>query len=151
MQQLPQIKAAYDWFFAQWQTQLVAANGIGDAIAIERLEEKRDTLERGVFVLMFGQFESAVNDIFDEARDSRINNPDWTQRRGWDAAALAGKKVPFDTKLSMVLDRRSPSFGKILATYGTRNHCAHGGTTNPVGSIDALVVDLYQWQGELRR
>jgi hypothetical protein len=99
---------------------------------------------------MFGQFERAVTSAFEDAVNARAANPDWTHRRGWDASSLKSKKVAFDTKLAMVLDSQSPSFGLILQTYATRNHCAHGGTTNPVGSIDALEADLYRWRGELR-
>lgn len=150
MRQLPQIRSAYDWFFAQWQSEATRAAGRGDLAALTGLEDKRDTLERGVFVLMFGQFEVAVNDVFQTARTARAGNADWTRRRGWDADALQGRKVPFETKLSLVLDRRSASFGKILNTYGIRNHCAHGGMTLSVGSIDSLETDLYAWQAELR-
>ncbi len=103
-----------------------------------------------MFVLMFGQFEVAVNDAFQAAKAARSGNPDWTQCRGRDADSLQGRKVPFETKLSLVLDRRLPAFGKILNTYGIRNHCAHGGMTVPVGSIDSLETDLYAWQAELR-
>lgn len=150
MRQLPQIRSAYDWFFAQWQSEAMRAAGAGDLVALARLEEKRDTLERAVFVLMFGQFEVAVTEAFQAARAARTGNPDWTHRRGWDADSLRGRKVPFETKLSLVLDRRLPAFGKILNTYGIRNHCAHGGMTEPVGSIDSLEADLYAWQAELR-
>jgi len=107
-------------------------------------------MERGIFVLMFGQFEKEVDSRFQRAVATRIANPDWTQRRGWDSPFISGNRVPFETKLAMVLDSRSPSFGKIRQTYETRNHCAHGGTTNPVGSIDSLAADLYRWQSELR-
>ena len=150
MRELPRIKAAYDWFFARWQQEAAEAARNGDLSAIDRLEEKRDVLERGIFVMMFGQFETAVDDAFSTAKANRVNNPDWTHRRGWDADSLQGKKVPFETKLSMTLDRRSSSHGKILSTYATRNHCAHGGTTSPVGSIDALEADLYSWRSELK-
>ncbi|MCC0807340.1 hypothetical protein FPV16_14030 [Methylobacterium sp. W2] len=151
MHHLPLIKATYDWFFAQWQREAMKSASSGDIAALARLDEKRDTLERGVFVLMFGQFEVAVNEVFTAARTSRAGNADWTQRRGWDADSLRGRKVPFETRLSLVLDRHSPSFNKILATYAVRNHCAHGGTASPVGSINSLESDLYAWQRELRR
>jgi len=114
------------------------------------MEARRDLLERGIFVLMFGQFEKAVTSKFEGAVNARAANPDWTRRRGWDVSSLKSKKVPFEIKLAMVLDSQSPSFGHILQTYAKRNHCAHGGTTNAVGSIDALVADLYRWHRELQ-
>lgn len=150
MQKLPEIKSSYDWFFTSYEAEVRGLAQKNDIAAIERMEAKRDILERGVFVLMFGQFEKAVATAFDNALTSRASNPDWTHRRGWDTSSLAGNKVPFETKLAMVLDKRSSSFGQIVNTYGTRNHCAHGGTTNAVGSIDALEADLYRWQAELR-
>ncbi|ABD87076.1 hypothetical protein [Rhodopseudomonas palustris] len=150
MEKLPEIKASYDWFFAHYQAEISDRAKGNDIAGIDRMELRRDILERGIFVLMFGQFEKAVNSKFEDAVNARAANPDWTHRRGWDTPSVKAKKVPFDTRLAMVLDSRKPSFGRILQTYAIRNHCAHGGTTSAVGSIDALVADLYRWHGELR-
>lgn len=151
MQRLPEIKATYDWFFAHYQGETAGRASNNDIAGIEQMDVKRDILERGIFVLMFGQFEKAVTSAFEDALNARATNPDWNRRRGWDASSLKGKKVPFETKLAMVLDSHSPSFAQIIDTYATRNHCAHGGTTNAVGSIDAIEAKLYRWHGELRR
>ena len=35
--------------------------------------------------------------------------------------------------------------------YALRNHCAHGNTSVPVGSIDQLVQDLYVWLAFLQK
>ena len=151
MQRLPEIKAAYEWFFARYGAETAERARNNDIAGIDRMEAMRDVLERGIFVLMFGQFEKAVTSAFEDAVTARAANPDWTRRRGWDTSSLRGRKVPFETKLAMVLDSQSPSFAQIMQTYATRNHCAHGGTTNAVGSIDALEAQLYRWNGELRR
>ncbi len=151
MQRLPEIKATYDWFFAHYGAETTERARKNDIAGIDQMDVKRDILERGIFVLMFGQFEKAVTSAFEDALNTRATNPDWRRRRGWDTSSLRGKKVPFETKLAMVLDSRSPSFAQITRTYAVRNHCAHGGTTNAVGSIDALEADLYRWLGELRR
>lgn len=150
MQQLPLIKATYEWFYTQWQNEATRLGEAGDVMALARLDERRDILERGVFVLMFGQFEVAVNAVFQTARTRRLGEADWALRRGWDSGSLQGRKVPFETKLSLVLDRQSPTFGRILTTYATRNHCVHGGMDLSVGSIDSLAAELYAWQSELR-
>lgn len=151
MHRLAEIKATYDWFFAHYRAEAMERAKNNDNAGIDRAETKRDILERGIFVLMFGQFEMAVDEAFENARAARAANSDWRHRRGWDTSALRGKKVPFETKLAMVLDSQSLSFGQIIQTYAIRNHCAHGGTTSVVGSIDALEADLYHWRGELRR
>jgi hypothetical protein len=151
MQRLPEIKATYDWFFAHYKAETTELARNNDIAGIDRMEVKRDILQRGIFVLMFGQFEKAMTSAFADALDTRANNPDCNRRRGWDTSSLRGRKVPFETKLTMVLDSHSPSFILIIQTYATRNHCAHGGTTNPVGSIDAFEADLYRWHAELRR
>lgn len=150
MQKLPEIRATYDWFFTHYENEVAARARRNDIAGIDQMEARRDVLERSVFVLMFGQFEKAVTSTFESAVQARATNADWTRRRGWDTSLFSSKKVPFDIKLAMVLDRHSPSFGHILQTYGIRNHCAHGGTTTAVGSIDKLEEDLYRWQGELR-
>lgn len=150
MQRLPEIKATYDWFFAHYRIEVAERAQRNDLAGIDQMEARRDILERGIFVLMFGQFESAVTTKFEAALNSRTANRDWRQRRGWDVPALKGRKVPFETKLALVLDSQSSSFAQILQTYAIRNHCAHGGTTNAVGSIDALESDLYRWHSELQ-
>lgn len=151
MQQVPQIKAAYDWMVRTYQEEVSKAMGARNTTAVDRLEETRDTLEGGVFVILFGQFEMLVNEYFESARDARANNRDWTSRRGWDVPAYSGHRIPFETKLALVLDRQDPSHAKVLDAYGRRNHCAHGGSGQPVGSIDQFVADLYTWQAQLRR
>ena len=149
MQKLPEIKAAYDWFFAHYEREVEKLSRQNDMAGINLMAAKRDVLERGVFVLMFGQFEKAVTTAFESAVQARSTNPDWTRRRGWDTPLLRSRKVAFEVKLAMVLDSRSSTFGLILKNYATRNHCAHGGTADPVGSIDAFEANLYKWYGEL--
>jgi hypothetical protein len=151
MRDVPRIKAAYDWMLSAHDAGVAAATAAGDAAAVDRLGAAREILERGVFVLLFGQFETLVTEYFEQARDNRAANPDWTARRGWDVPAYGDRRVPFETRLALVLDRREPSHGKALQAYAVRNHCAHGGTRQPVGAIDQLVKDLYTWQALLRR
>lgn len=149
MRQLPEIMATYDWIVDQMDREGQSLTRAGERQKLEALSQKRDILERAFFVLMFGQFENDVTDKFETTRAAKITNPDWTQRRGWDVPALASKKVPFDTRLAMVMDRQKPSFGAVLNSYATRNHCAHGGLSEPVGAIRSLEKDLYAWQADL--
>ncbi len=154
MRDVPQIKAAYDWMIESYQNEVRTAAALNDQLAINRLDASRDNLERGIFVLLFGQFEVELNDRFKARRDNRSSNPDWTVRRGWDAPQMmVGNvgRVPFDTRLALMIDRLTADYKKIKGTYELRNHCAHGGTSQPVGSIDLFVNDLYLWQTLLRR
>ncbi|MGA2793190.1 MAG: hypothetical protein ABSE69_06585 [Roseiarcus sp.] len=153
MQEVPQIKAAYDWMIDAYEAEVPTARAAGN---LDRLEEKRDILERGVFVMLFGQFESAVNDLFEIACDTRSANPDWPRRRGWDIPAYLDlknrrRRVPFETKLALLLDRHDPARAKIMHAYGVRSHSAHGGSTEAIASIDQFVQDLYMWHGLLSR
>lgn len=149
MRDLPRIKAAYDWQTQSNEAAIEEALGRGDTAAVRRLKEARDMLERGIFVLLFGQFEQEVTRVFETARERRANNPDWRTRRGWDTPALSGRRLAFETRLALVLDRRIPAYRNIIRAYGLRNHLAHGGTSEPVGSIEQLVADLYAWQAAL--
>lgn len=150
MKRLLEIKATYDWFFAHYSAEIKDLTQRNDLAGIEKMDARRDVLERGIFVLMFGQFETAVSDAFDKALSARASNPDWKFRRGWDMDIFKSKKIGFETKLAMVLDSQSPSFREIKTAYQQRNHCAHGGMTNAVASINALIGDLYRWESELR-
>jgi hypothetical protein len=149
MCQLARIKAGYDWLVQMHETALAAAEAAGDQPAVTRLENVRDVMDRGIFVLLFGQFEQHVTETFETARERRVANSDWRTRRGWDSPALSGRRLPFETRLALVLDRRQPTYGAVLRAYGLRNHLAHGGTNEPVGSIEQLVADLYAWQAAL--
>ena len=151
MKAVPQIKAAYDWSTAAFDREVASAMAAGDSGSVERLAEKQDTVERGLFVLLFAQFESVVTEYFEHARDARVSVDDWSRRRGWDIPGYAGKRVAFETKLALVLDRENPVYGKILQAYALRNHCAHGNTSVPVRSIDQLVKDLYVWMASLQK
>jgi len=54
VRQVPQIKAAYDWVIATYQSEMARAVSAGDRSAADRLDERRDSIERGVFVVLFG-------------------------------------------------------------------------------------------------
>lgn len=149
MRDLPRIKAAFDWLTHTNEAAVEEAIGRGDTAAVQRLEDAYEMLERGVFVLIFGQFEQEVSRVFEKARERRAGNPDWRARRGWDVPALAGRRLPFETRLALVLDRRTPAYRNVIRAYALRNHLAHGGTAEPVGSIEQLVADLYAWQAAL--
>ena len=149
MREVPRIKASYDWLVASQEAALADAAARNDAKTVDRLEAIRDTLDRGVFVLLFGQFEQHVTELFERARDRRVDNPDWRVRRGWDTPALAGRKLTFETRLALVLDRRSASYRAAITAYGLRNHFAHGGTSQPVAAIETFVADLYAWHAAL--
>lgn len=152
MREIGGIKAAYDWFVGEYGNAVRAAIEAGDTEVLDRLGERRDVVERGFFVLLFGQFENDVNEHFVSGRDQRVSNPDWRVRRGWDVPAFANhKRVPFESKLAAVVDRNVPEHGSMLNAYQLRNHCAHGGMSNPVGSIDDFISDLQVWSAMLRR
>jgi len=149
MRQVAEIKAAYDWMIAKHNTDYADALAANHQNALERLESHQDQLDRGVFVLLFAQFEVAVTERFERTRTARQANPDWTTRRGWDTLEVRRKRPPFETRLALTLDRDCPEFGEVIAAYKIRNDCAHGRTATPVGSIDQLVRDLFRWQAAL--
>jgi hypothetical protein len=149
MQLANQIKDAYDWAMRHHQAETLAALANNDHAAITRLDKVRDAIDRGVYVLLFGQFENEVNEKFARARDRRSSNPDWTQRRGWDMSALK-QKAPFDTRLAMTLDKNTAAFSRVMAAYDNRNHCAHGGMSVAVGPISQLYADIWTWRALLR-
>lgn len=134
-----------------YQQQVAQAMQTNDQRTVEKLDEYRDALERGVFVVLFGQFEREVGEHFEQAVSTRLAEANWLKRRGWDVPSYSSQKVPFETKLALVLDRQLGEHQRAMTAYARRNHCAHGGTTEPVGSIDQFVQDLYAWQARLQK
>ena len=94
MKAVPQIKAAYDWSTAAFDREVASAMAAGDSGSVERLAEKQDTVERGLFVLLFAQFESVVTEYFEHARDARVSVDDWSRRRGWEFQVTPANALP---------------------------------------------------------
>ena len=117
MRQVLEIKAAYDWMIATHQRAYREALIAGDKPGQDRLDRDRDHLEKGMFVLLFAQFEVAMNGSFDRARALRQSSADWPVRRGWDTPGLRRKLPSFETRLAMTLDRNSPEYGEVVAAY----------------------------------
>lgn len=149
MRQVADIKAGYDWMIGAHRADYAAALASNDQVRQDRLDRNRDHLERGVFVLLFAQFEVALNESFERSRTARQGNPDWTARRGWDTPELRRKRPAFEARLAMMLNRNGSEYPEVIAAYDIRNACAHGRTTTAVGSIDQLVNSLYRWQAAL--
>nr|WP_294512208.1 hypothetical protein [uncultured Rhodopila sp.] len=97
MQQVAVIKAAHDWMVRACDADLSEAVARGDMETAKRVEETRQTFDRAVFVVLFGRFEMAVTEMFEQARSARSANPDWKSRRGWDVPAYRDRRVPFET------------------------------------------------------
>lgn len=150
MKDILRLKAAYEWMLRTYESDARVALEAGDDATAAKLDHHRDSLERGLFVVLFGQFERHVTEVFETARGKRASSADWRSRRGWDLPALADRRVAFETKLALVLDRQSSAYRRVMRAYALRNHFAHGGMTEPVGSIEELVEDLFTWQGQLR-
>ncbi len=149
MRRVPEINAAYAWMVAAHEKDYLLALAADDTTGQARLDTARDHLERGIFVLLFAEFEVAMNEALERARLARQFNADWTVRRGWDTPEMRRKRPSFETRLAMTLDRTGTEFAEITAAYEIRNACAHGKTTISVGSIDRLVMNLYRWQAAL--
>lgn len=80
MQQVPKIQAAYNWMIKTYGREVARAMASGNMAALLHLNDTRDAIERGIFVLLFGQFEKVVTEHFENARDHRGSNADWNSR-----------------------------------------------------------------------
>jgi len=142
MQELLRVKAAYDTVDALIQTQIAEALTRSDTASEARLESTRALNDYAYFVVLFSQFERIVKAKFKDAVDRRRNNPDWTQRRGWDYDLFNSDRVPFNTQIASVLDRKLPEYRQVITFYQQRNHIAHGGLSPIVGSVDVFVREI---------
>jgi len=150
MQDLQLIKSAFEKIDDLLNDEIAKSFREGDTIQKVKWEERREILNRAFYVLCFGQFEREVDDKFEAAKASRQSNNDWTKRRGWDTEYIKGKRVRFEDRVAMVLDRNTGSdYGDVMRHYGDRNHAAHGGLSKPIGSVDNLILDLLRLGGRL--
>ena len=116
----------------------------GDAPAEGKLVEAQKILDYAFFVLCFAQFErESAQESFEVARDRR-RRIQIDQARGWDVDGLSsGRRVRFEDRVALVLDRTGSDYGKVIADYQKRNHIAHGGLSEPVAPLDQFVQELF--------
>ena len=152
MQNLQLIKTAFEEIEDLINAKIGDAFTQKDSVQQDKWIERKDILNRAFFVLCFGQFEQEVKCNFERARLKRLDNNDWTKRRGWDSDYIRGNRVKFEDRVAMVLDREvNNDYGDVMRHYGDRNHAAHGGLHKPIGSVDNLVIDLLRLCGRLQR
>jgi hypothetical protein len=75
MQKLPEIKATYDWFFTHYAAEIEERARKNDIAGIGQMAAKRDILERGIFVLMFGQIREGRNLGVRKCRERKSHEP----------------------------------------------------------------------------
>ena len=157
MKSLQQIEAQYDEISSAFEVQLNDAEAAGDAIAIERVEQRLRINDQAYFVLCWGQLETEFNEACRAAIRRRTSNASWEMRRGFDFYNSEDKRLgglTFDRRVAMVLKRNeTPSgpYSRVLDYYEMRNKIAHGKLQATRIVVSAVVADFYVIQAELVR
>lgn len=125
------------------------ARRAGDARSADRRKEDLEILDGAFFVLLFAQFEKAVQDGFERLVRTRAGEPGWDRRRGFDLWMGKLKRAPFADRLALLLDRDGKDFERAWELYETRNDLAHGTAIRPAGDLQGVAAALQRIAGRL--
>jgi len=143
MKELELARELHDQLDSEIARKLFRAISQGHARAIRRYEELRRINDGAYFLIIFATFERYINDRADVAVKARARKAAYHHRRAWETLLNSGKvNASFLNRVRLVLDQRTPDFGKVQSYYSVRNDLSHEGITSKVFSIPAVVADL---------
>jgi len=116
------------------------------------LQSRQAMNDHAYFVLLFGQFEIAVNEACIRAIKSRQAATNWLRRRGWDILRPDDRRLgglSFEDRVALVLDRRTEDYRQVKRYYDIRNMAAHGKFQGDYLDIGRVAADLQTLFGRL--
>lgn len=154
MKELPAIAAAYNQLAGILDAELQRAQQVSDLGTAERIANRQAINDSAYFLLVWGQFETKLNDTCVAAIAARERDAQWERRRAWDSlASREVRRIPLEERLALVLDRRGQrgrGFGRAIHFYGERNKIAHGRSLATGVDIPAVIDEIYQIASEMR-
>ncbi len=110
----------------------------------QQLEERQQTTARAYFLLLWAQFETALDRSCQSAIDLGRRDG-WQHGRAWDVLARIGlDRLPLLERVALVFDRNSHHYRDIRTKYRVRNELAHG-------AWPGIPIDLYREADSFRR
>jgi hypothetical protein len=117
-----------------------------------KIERRQRINDQAYFVLLWGQFETEIDEVCRSAINKRSNNPDWSKRRAWDLYNPNDKRLSglnFEDRTSLILDKKSAEWKIAMKYYHLRNFVAHGGSHEARIDLANVVTDFYRVQSKL--
>jgi hypothetical protein len=147
---LPAIEATYTQLASILDLKLDAARQASDEPAVLRIERHVRINDAAYFILCWGQLESRLNDVCEQAVRRRRQSSDWEVRRAWDAHDPDRPRAKFEDRAALVLDREGPAYREMIKWYGERNRLAHGRSLATALDIPSIIAAFYRISAEMR-
>ena len=118
------------------------------------ITRKQQINDQAYFVLAWGQLEADVVELCRETIRNAQQNPDWMARRAWalydpENRRLSG--LSFENRLSLVLERDTDNWKRMMQLYSVRNQIAHGTLLSERIDVSSVIQDFYNIQASLAR
>ena len=131
-------------------------NAIADGATAERerTQHKQRLNDQAYFVLAWGQLEDDIVEACRSTVRHAQTHGNWRDRRAWtlynpDDRRLSG--LSFENRLTLVLEKGSPYWRKVLQHYRVRNQIAHGRVRSQRIDVSSVIGEFYLIRGSLAR
>lgn len=119
-----------------------------------RIEHKQRINDQAYFVLAWGQLEADIVDACRSTIRHAQTHGNWRDRRAWtrynpDDRRLSG--LNFENRLTLVLEKGSDNWKKVLQHYRVRNQIAHGRLRSQRIDVSSVIEEFYLIQASLAR
>lgn len=126
----------------------------GDTILRDRAEHKQRLNDQAYFVLAWGQVEADIVEACRSTIRHAQTHGNWRDRRAWtlynpDDRRLSG--LSFESRLTLVLEKGSANWKRVLQHYNVRNQIAHGRLRSQRIDVSSVIQEFYLIQASLAR
>ena len=130
-----------------------ASTAGGDAVR-ERVARSKRINDQAYFALAWGQLEADIDEACREAIRHGRASGDWRYRRAWslynpDDRRLSG--LSFESRLTLVLEKGSAGWKRIMQLYSVRNQIAHGSLLSDRIDVSSVIEEFLGLQASLTR
>jgi len=123
----------------------------GETDERDRVARRQKLNEQAYFVLAWGQLEADIDDACRDAIRLGKSHADWRHRRAWSVYDEDNPRLSFRNRLTLVLDRNSDEWTRILELYQVRNQIAHGDLRHAGINLPTVIEDFHRIQSSLVR
>lgn len=126
----------------------------GESDARDRVAREQELNDQAWFVLAWGQLEADIDEACRGAIRHGQSHDDWRIRRAWslynpDDRRLSG--LSFENRLTLVLERTSGEWRRIMQFYNVRNRIAHGTLLSERIAVSDEIQEFLRIQAFLAR
>ena len=120
----------------------------------DRVAREREFNDQAWFVLAWGQLETEIDDACRAAIRHGRSHDDWRYRRAWSLYNPDDRRVSglsFENRLTLVLEKGSGEWKRVMQFYSVRNQIAHGTLLSERIDVSSEIEDFFRIRSSLAR